>query len=315
LRSGESRSDIEALNLFDGGHAAMRSGWGRLSPALAGAALAMMASPQSAFAGNDSNFILYDQHTSEKGETEIEAYSDFAHVGDGEKDYTAQLIELEHGVTDLWTTTLYLEGVKTDGDNYDFGSIRFENRVRIFKETTLFNPVLYAEYEQKSPESQFITSVVGRTDEVKGPPATEHELETKLILGHDVTDRLTVAFNWINEIKFDNGLWSFGYAAGFNYALFKAEGGEQAEEQAEHRGFDATSWDLEKLTLGVEFYGGLGDSELGLTLDPEKTEQYAGINLEAEFDNHIHVGGGGAFGLTSPSQDAILRLSAGYEFE
>ncbi len=48
--------------------------------------------------------------------------------------------------------------------------------------------------------------------------------------------------------------------------------------------------DLEKLTLGVELYGGLGGSVLGLTIDPGKTQQYLGVN-------------------------AILRLTAGYEFE
>jgi hypothetical protein len=53
----------------------------------------------------------------------------------------------------------------------------------------------------------------------------------------------------------------------------------------------------------------------GLTLDGGKTEQYAGVNLVADFENHFHAGLGGAFGLTRDSQDAILRLTAGYEFE
>jgi len=263
-------------------------------------------------AGNDANFVLYNQHLEEKGETEIEVFSDFAHVGQGEKDYTTQLFEIEYGVTDLWTTAVYLEGAKTYGENYDYASFRFENRVRLFKDETFFNPVLYAEYEQKQPESRFITSVVGRTDTPEGPAGTEHELETKLIVGHDITDRFNVAFNWINEIKFDNGVWSFGYAAGFNYVLIKS--GLEAEEEAREKA-GSESWDLEKLTLGVEFYGGIGDSVRGLTFDPDKTQQYAGVNLEAEFENHIHAGIGGAFGLTKDSQDAILRLTAGYEFE
>lgn len=265
-----------------------------------------------AFAGNDANFVLYNQRTEEKGELEIEAFSDFAHVGAGEKNYAAQLFEVEYGVTDLWTTAVYLEGAKTYGEDYNYASFRFENRVRLFKEETFFNPVLYAEYEQKEPESRFITSVVGRTDTPEGPEGTEHELETKLIVGHDITDRLNVAFNWINEVKFDNGVWSFGYAAGFNYLLLKS-GSEAQEEARENAGSER--WDLEKLTLGVEFYGGLGDSVRGLTANPDKTEQYAGVNLAAEFENHIHVGIGGAFGLTNDSQDAILRLTAGYEFE
>lgn len=263
---------------------------------------------------NDANVVLYNQHTAEKGETEIEVFSDLADVGSGEPNYTAQLFEIEHGFSDLWTSSLYLEGAETEGENYDYASFRFENRVRL-SEPTFFSPVLYAEYEQKEPASQFITAVVGRTDEPNGRPETEHELETRVILGHDLSDRLTIAFNWINEIKFDNGLWSFGYAAGFNYALFETAGGGEAREEAENRGSEAKSWELEKLTLGVEFYGGVGDAGLGLTLDPNKTEQYGGINLESEFDNHFHITIGGAFGLTQPSQNAILRLSAGYEFK
>jgi hypothetical protein len=180
-----------------------------------------------ALAGNDANFVLYNQHMEEKGETELEVFSDVADVGHGEKNYTAQLFEIEYGVTDLWTTAVYLEGAKTSGEDYDFGSFRFENRVRLFKQETLLNPVLYAEYEQKEPESRYILSVVGRTDTPEGREEIAHELETKLIIGHDITDRLNVAFNWINEVNFDNGVWSFGYATGLNYLLLGKDGTDQ----------------------------------------------------------------------------------------
>src|SRR5659263_322532 len=145
----------------------MRWGRGRarVLRTLGGVALAAtILSPHSALA-NDANVVLYNQHTAEKGETEIEVFSDFANVGSGEPNYTAQLFELEYGVTDLWTSSLYLEGAKTEGENYDYASFRFENRVRLSENPTFFNPVLYAEYEQKEPASQFITAVVGRTDE------------------------------------------------------------------------------------------------------------------------------------------------------
>jgi len=270
-----------------------------------------------AWAGHDANFVLYNQHAEEKGETEINLYNDVARVGGDEDNYVAQLLEIEHGVTDTWTTALYLESVKIDDEDYAFGSFRFENRVRLFREVTLLNPVLYAEYEQKQPESRYIRAITGRTDaeEEEEEESTEHELETKLIVGHDLTDRFNVAFNWISEVNFDSGNWEFGYAAGLNYVLYRAAGGEEAEEEAEHHKFATSSWDLEKLTLGVEFYGGLGDSDLGLTFDPDKTQQYAGINLLARLENHLRLGIGGAFGLTRDSEDAILRLVAGYEFE
>lgn len=274
--------------------------------------------PNEACAGNDANFVLYNHHTEERGETEVNLYNDFARVGRGEADYAAQLLEIEYGVTDTWTTALYLEGVKLDDEDYAFGSFRFENRLRLFKENTLFNPVLYAEYEQKEPESRYIRAVTGRTDaeeDEEEEEGTEHELETKLILSQDFSNRLNVAFNWINEVNFDNGDWEFGYAAGLNYVIYKAAGGEEEEHDDVHRKFSAQSWELEKLTIGVEFFGGLGDAQLGLTLDPDVTQQYAGINLRSDFENHFHVIVGGAFGLTGVSEDALLRLSAGYEFE
>jgi hypothetical protein len=271
--------------------------------------------PSLASAGNGANFVLYNQHTEEKGETEINLFNDVARVGGDEDNYVAQLLEIEHGVTDLWTTALYLESVKLEDDDFAFGSFRFENRVRLFRQVTLLNPVLYAEYEQKEPESRYIRAVTGRTDGEDEEEGTEHELETKLIVGHDLTDRFNVAFNWINEVNFDSGDWEFGYAAGLNYVLYRSAGGEEAEEEAEHQESAANNWYLEKLTLGVEFYGGLGDSVLGLTFDPDKTQQYAGVNLLARLENQFRFGIGGAFGLTHDSEDAILRLVAGYEFE
>ena len=110
-----------------------------------------------------------------------------------------------------------------------------------------------------------------------------------------------MAFNWINEVNFDNGHWAFGYAAGLNYVLFEDD--------------DRKGMELKEVKLGLEFFGGLGDSEEGLTFDGSKTEQYAGINLKGELANGVELGLGGAFGLTSDSEDAILRTSVGYEFD
>lgn len=291
----------------------VRSGDARpaCSALIAGLAAAMLL-PSPTWAGNGANFVLYNQHTEEKGETEIKLFSDFSNVGSGEEDYTAQLLEIEHGVTDYWTTALYFEGVKIEGEDYEFGGWRFENRLRLFNYGAFLNPVLYAEYEYLKPAHRYIRAVTGRTDEEEGEEETEHELETRLILGHDFSDRFNVAFNWINETNLKSAKWEFGYATGLNYVLYKAEG---AEEEKVHGGFSATNWDVEKLTLGIELYGGLGDSVLGLTLDSGKTKQYVGLNLQAELENHMHLGIGGAFGLADDSEDAILRLVAGYEFE
>jgi len=174
----------------------------------------------------------------------------------------------------------------------------------VFEGNVFLNPVLYAEYEQLQPEHKYLFEVVGRAGEEEDEDeATEHELETRLILGQDVTDRLNLAFNWINEVNFDNGEWEFGYAAGLNYVLF------EDEEQR------SRSWEIKELILGLEFYGGLGDSAEGLTLSGSETAQYAGINLKTEFANGFEIGVGGAFGLTDLSEDALLRTSLSYAFE
>ncbi len=280
---------------------------------ISGFAIAV-AVPNLTYAGNDANFVLYNHHTEARGETEVNLYNDFARVGrEGEPDYAAQLLEIEYGVTDTWTTALHLEGVKLDGEGYAFGSLRLESRLRLFGEATLLNPVLYVEYELEEPESRYIHAVTGRTDgeeEEQLEERTEHALESRLIVGRDVTKRLNLAFNWINELDFYTGDWKFGYAAGLNSVVQRADDGHI---EFGHRNFGG--WNIEKLTLGAELYGGLGDTQLGLTLAPEDTQHYAGINLRGDLENHFHFILGGAFGLTADSEDALLRLSAGYEFE
>ena len=49
-----------------------------------------------------------------------------------------------------------------------------------------------------------------------------------MIVGHDITNKFDVAFNWINETNLDTGHWEFGYALGFNYALV-GEANQEAE--------------------------------------------------------------------------------------
>lgn len=277
----------------------------RIGLALCFGAMLIPAAP--AIAGSGANFVLYNHHMAERGEKEIKILSDFADVGNGNANYYAQMIELEYGVTDRWTTALYFEGDKIDGEDYAFGGWRFENRVRLFEGNVFLNPVLYAEYEQLEPEHRIKRAVVGRTDGEESEEeeeGTEHELETKLILGQDINDRLDVSFNWINETNFDTGKWAFGYALGFNYVLFEDENSKGTR-----------GWGLKEVKLGGELFGGLGDSEDGLTLNASETEQYAGLNLKGEFANGIEIGIGGAFGLTDDSENAILRTMIGYEFD
>lgn len=278
----------------------------RVAASALAAALAACSAILPAEAGSGANFITYNHHTADKGEVEIKLLSDFSE-GNG-SEYFAQLVELEYGVTDRWTAALYFEGVESDGEDYEFGGWRFENRFRLFEMGAVpLNPVLYVEYEQLEPSHRYIRGVKGRTDEHEEEgeedEETEHELETKLLLGEDINDRLDVAFNWINEVNLDNGKWEFGYALGLNYVLFETDTGSR---------HDLT---VKELKLGLELYGGAGDAEQGLTLDPDVTKQYAGLNLKAEFANGLEAGIGGAFGLTDDADDALVRTMIGYEFK
>lgn len=272
-------------------------------------------------AGNGANFVLYDHHTESKGTTEIKVYNDLGRTEDGVR-YNAQLVEFEHALTDQWVLAAYLESHKESGDDWDFDGFRFETRYRLFDYGTPFNPVVYVEYVNKKEGALYLREAMGRTDEEEHEEAgeagaheeeneREHEIESKLILGHDVSDRLRIGFDWINEVNLKNGNWEFGYAAGLTYTLFKAEGGHEGGAHGAHsRGFD-----VEKVQLGFEMFGGLGDSVKGLTLDGSKTQQYAGLNLKTKFENGTMVMLGGAFGLTDDSQDAIFRAMVGVELE
>jgi hypothetical protein len=281
-------------------------------------ALALMAAGgimSPALAGNGANFVTYDHHTGEKGETEIKLYQDFGKTGDGDR-YLAQLLEFEYSLTDQWVIAAYLESHDRHGDDWSFDGFRFETRYRLFDYGTPFNPVVYAEYINKKEGALYLREAVGRTDEDEEEPGgvpevedeneREHEFETKLILGHDFSNKLRFGFDMIGEVNLKSGDWEFGYATGFSYEIYDNEhAGEGSRD----------NWNVKEVKLGVELFGGLGDSVKGLTLDGSKTEQYAGASLKTEFANGAQFMVGGAFGLTDDSQDAILRTAIGWEFE
>jgi hypothetical protein len=275
---------------------------------------------KQSWAGNEANFVLYDHHTDEKGETEVNLLSDFSNAVGENPRYSAQLFEIERALTDRWEAAVYLEGDKIDGEDYLFSGLRIESRYRLFDYGAFLNPVLYVEYENLHPDHKYLLDVTGRTDTPEGPETWEHEIETKLIVGRDITKKLDVAFNWINETNIDTGRWEFGYALGFNYALVGEADQEAEEHEHEGRGEHGPApkgggWAIKEVKLGGEVYGGLGDSTLGLTLDPNVTQQYAGLNLKTEWANGLHLMIGGAAGLTSESERGLLRLMIGYEFE
>lgn len=255
-------------------------------------------------AGNEANFVLYDHHTEAKGTTEVNLLTDVARAAPGEPSYSAQLIEIERALTDQWMMALYFEGDAIDGADYAFGGWRIESRYRLFAYGAFLNPVLYVEYGDLTASHRYLLEAVGRTD--ASEEGSSREIESRLILGHDFNDGFDIAFNWISDANLNTGNWEFGYAAGLNYTLF---------EQATRRGAQPGGLEVKEVKLGAELYGGLGDTDLGLTIDPKRTEQYAGLNLRTEFENGLHAQAGIALGLTDESERSLVRLMVGWEFE
>ena len=273
--------------------------------AVAMLALSCAGTGSTAIAGNEANFVLYSHHTEPAGELEINAFNDYSRNTKGLPKYNAQLIEIEYAFSSKLTSALYFEGQKTNGVDYQFGGLRWETRYRPFEYGTFLNPVLYVEYEHNRPDHRYLLEVVGRTDtpERPGPARTEHSVETKLILGHDFSRNLNFAFNWINEANLDTGHWEFGYATGLNMTVYRAQSGSLG------------AFDLKRLKIGAEMFGGLGDSTLGLTANAHNTQQYAGLNVYGAFGNGMQVRLGAATGLTDQSERFIGRLMVGFEMK
>lgn len=244
----------------------------------------------AAIAGNGANFVLYNHVMPEAGERELMLMSDIGQEPDGTR-YTAQMLELELGLTDRWATEFMVEGQHTFGQGgYKFTGFRWENRFRLFAEEALMNPVLYIEYEDLSADTKYLMEVSGREDAapvVKARPR-ERVLETRLILSQDF-GRLNLAANWLNESDLDTGVTAFGYALGINYQ------------------YD------DKMMLGLEMFGALGDSRKGVTARGSITQHYVGPNVRIKFGNQWAVKIGGAVGLTNVSQD-LFRLGVSREF-
>lgn len=262
--------------------------------------------PSLVYGGNGANFVLYNHHTAEAGEMEIMLMTDFAQEADGTR-YTAQMVEFELGVTDRFTTEFMIEGQTTEGDSsYLFTGFRLEGRYRLFEYGTFLNPVIYFEYEDLSEDTKYLMEVAGREDAAPQNKARPREriLESRFIIGHDFNEGFDISANWLNESDLDTGVTHFGYAAGINYVIPAfSKGGHMEDDKEGHK----------KVTFGLELFGALGDSDKGITADPDITAHYLAPNFKIHRGKKLMVKLGGAIGLTDVSQD-LFRLALGYEF-
>ena len=209
-------------------------------------------SPPPALAQENPYIVAYDHYLEEPGNLEIEYFSTLG-TQRGGNNFHAFWVEFEYGATAWWTTELYLEGQTTFNDSTIFTGFRWENRFRPLKREHFINPVLYAEYENKSGADKILKEVEGHDVEsdflVPNAEARKehlHEIELKLILsstfkGWNFTQNTLAAKN------LSNSPWEFGYALGASRPL-------------------ALKASAKRCTLcpqnfigGAELYGGLGD--------------------------------------------------------
>jgi len=250
-------------------------------------------------------FVTYDHHLGERGEFETAVSSTTGFPRAGGSTYTAPWLEIEYGVTNWWTSEVYLEGVGIAHDGSAYTGWRWENRVRPWGTDHRVIPVLYLEYEHLTEASRIQKEIVGSGGLSFEPLAdlraeAAHELEAKLILS-TMAGGWNVAENVIFEknLSKDEGV-EFGYAVAVSHAL--------------HGGLDAPPCRLCRgaFALGVEAYGGAGST---LDFGFHDTSQYLAPVVSWQLYNHSAVKASVGFGLTDTSDHALLRVAYVFEFE
>ena len=286
-------------------------------------ALAIASGTGAAWAGNDIYFVTYN-HYIDKGELELMLMNDFTDPSqfrredEGLHSYFSQMVELEYGVTEQWATEFMVEGFEEPGTGQSrFTGFRWENRYRLFKQEVPLNPMLYAEYEDLDPLTRFKMEVSGWVrppyHEGRVEPDRERILESRLVLSQDF-GRLNLAFNWISESDLNqSGLTAFGYALGARYDFNGGhyEHHHEAGEHTEHAGHHGKGRMI-KPTLGIELYGGLGDTRQ-MAFEPSRQEHYVQPDIMFHLSEHAMLHLGFAFGLSRAS-DNLLRTALAIEF-
>ncbi|MBI2927407.1 MAG: hypothetical protein HYY24_17055 [Verrucomicrobia bacterium] len=280
------------------------------------------------WAGNDLYFVTYNHHIA-KGELEVMVMNDFTDPSkfkrqdDGQRSYFSQMIEVEYGLTDQWAIEPMFEGFEEPSTGrMRFTGFRFETRYRLFRREVPLNPILYVEYEDLDPLTRFKMEVSGwirppyRTDGAE--PDRERILESRLILSQDFGP-LNAAFNWINESDLnESGFTAFGYSLGVRYDFIKGHYGKRGEGETPahadhpHGAAHGTKRERHLPSVGLEFYGGLGDTQ-SLALEPTRQEHYLQPVLMLHLSERVMFHLGAAIGLSKAS-DNLIRTALAIEF-
>ena len=253
---------------------------------------------------NRPYFVTYDHYLEERDSLEI-ATAPVLGRDDAINSFWGGWTEFEYGVRQWWTTTLYLDWQHTRHEKSAFTGLRFENRLRLFREEHRINPVIYIEYEHLDEADKTIKEVVGfdgtaQLSEPLSETRKEHkrEIETRLILSSQI-GQWNIAQNFIGEKGLTGGQWEFGYAVGFWRPLAPATGRRCA-------------FCAESFAAGAEFYGGSGDwSNFTLT----GTSHYAAPVIAWTLPSETTIRVSPGWGLTSDSVQTLFRIGVSQELD
>ncbi len=196
--------------------------------------------------------VTYNDQLEEAGDLEI-SLSPLVGLPKAGNTFFGSTTEIEYGVKDWWTTSIYLDGQSTRHDSTLFTGFRWENRFRPLKGEHWINPVLYFEYEHLSEADKTLKEVMGfGPEEENAEPNSrtrrepDHAIETRLILSS--THRgWNVAENFTAEKNLGHEPWEFGYAWGVSRPLSLAASARPC------------NLCRERFQLGAEVFGGLGN--------------------------------------------------------
>ena len=263
--------------------------------------LLLPAASHLSFAQDKPYFVTYSQDLEEPGNLEIETKTAIAEPQGGNR-FGALATELEYGAKAWWTTELYLDGQTTVNDSTIPTGTRWENRFRILMKEHIVNPVLYAEFENTSGADKTTLEVVGHDGqsdlaESNGDARQEHqhEGELKLILSSNVHD-WNISENFISEKNLGHEPWEFGYAVAASRPLSTA--------------YRECTFCAQKVTLGAEAYGGLGDT---WALTMRDTSHYVAPVAGWYLPHGTRLTFSPGFGLTDSSLDRVYRVGFAVE--
>ncbi len=257
--------------------------------------------PHFAHAQDKPYFVTYSQDLEEPGNLEIESKTALAQPNGGNR-YGAYAAEFEYGAKAWWTTELYLDGQTTANESTIPTGFRWENRFRILMQEHLINPVLYVEFENISGADKTMLEVVGHDGQsdlastnAEAREEHEHEGELKLILSSNVHD-WNISENFIAEKNLGHDPWEFGYAVAASRPLATM--------------YRDCTFCVQKLTAGVEAYGGLGDV---WALTMRDTSHYIAPVVGWDLPGRSRLTFSPGFGLTDTSLDRVYRVGFAVE--